>query len=167
MGSGKTTVGRLLARALGWSFVDLDDVIEREEGRKIPRIFEEDGEEAFRLVEHHLARRFLVQDRVVLVPGGGWPCREGRLDEIGPDTLSIWLRVSSGAALDRVQSQGTRRPLLEVPDPLRRIEELIAEREAYYRKAMWRVDTEHHSPSDIVERIIERIRTDPERPLLM
>ena len=165
MGSGKTTVGRLLAAEMGWRFVDLDEAIELADGRAIPQIFSEDGEEAFREVEHALADEILAEDGVVLASGGGWPCRESRLEGVTFGTLSIWLKVSSEEALDRVSESTTPRPLLDVPDPLARIRELIAVRELYYRKAGWWVDTDLHLPRDVVQRVIDRLRTDPERPL--
>ncbi len=165
MGSGKSTVGRTLAGKVGWRFVDLDEAIELDEGREIPQIFLEDGEDRFREIEHALVQRLLGDDQIVLAPGGGWPCQNGRLEGAPADTLSIWLRVSSEKALARIRRQGTRRPLLEVPEPLARIRELLEAREPYYRKAGWWVDTDLHPPRDIVRRVTDRLRTDPERPL--
>jgi shikimate kinase len=165
MGSGKTTLGSLLARQMGWTFLDLDEEIERREGREIPRIFEEDGEETFREIEQHAASDVLRTDDLVIASGGGWPCRPGRLESVPPGTLSVWLKVSPEAVLERVRGQGVRRPLLEVEEPLKRIRELLAEREPYYRKARWWVDTELHSPREIVRRMIERLTVNPGRPL--
>jgi shikimate kinase len=91
MGSGKTTVGRTLAGALGWEFRDFDAVIERRLGQPIRSIFETYGEAAFRALEARVAVELLAMDRVVLASGGGWPCRPGRMEGLAPDTLSVWL----------------------------------------------------------------------------
>lgn len=165
MGSGKSTVGRVLARRIGWSFVDVDRLIEEEEGREIPRIFREDGEEGFRRIEHRIVRRLLLEDDIVLAPGGGWSCRPGRLEGVPADTLSIWLRVSPEKALERVRGHRGGRPLLEVEDPPSRTRVLLAGREPYYRRADWWVATDLHSPLETVERVTERLERDPERPL--
>jgi shikimate kinase len=165
MGSGKSTVGARLAERLGWGFADLDSAIEEAEGRSIPQIFAEEGEEAFRRIEHGLALALLQGDRLVLASGGGWPCREGRMEGLGPDTLTVWLRVSPERALERVRGQDVRRPLLEVGNPLDTARELLARREPYYGKALWWVDTEVHPPGEVVRLLAERLRTEPERPL--
>jgi shikimate kinase len=165
MGSGKSTIGRLLAEALGWRFVDLDEAIKLEDGRGIPAIFQEDGEDGFRRIEQDLALRFLNEREVVLAPGGGWPCQPGRLDETGDDTLSIWLRVSPDEALDRVIRHGERRPLLEAQDPLARSQKLLSARETYYSRADWWVDSSGSTPQRVVEQVIDRLRTDPMWPL--
>ncbi len=165
MGSGKSTVGRLLARELGWSFRDLDREVEFRVGRTIPEIFREQGEEAFRELEHREATRLLDQDRVVLAPGGGWAARPGRLESLGPDTLTIWLRVSPEEVLARTGSEGDARPLLAVSDRDGRVRELLAAREPFYRQAAWWVETGSRGPRDVVRSIVNHLGTDPERPL--
>jgi shikimate kinase len=165
MGSGKSTVGPLLAKALGWTFRDLDAEIERKEGRGIPAIFRDEGEAAFRAIEHRTAGDLLRGDDVVLASGGGWPCRAGRLEGLPPGTLSIWLRVSADASMKRTAGKAGTRPLLQVEDPASRIRELLAEREPYYRGAHWWVDTDLHSPPEIARQVAARLRDDPERPL--
>ena len=165
MGSGKSTVGALLATELGWTVLDLDAEIERREGREIPAIFREEGEAAFRVIEHRVAEDVLRGEGLVLASGGGWPCRPGRLEGLPPGTLTVWLRVSAEASLDRTRAQAVTRPLLQVADPLSRIRELLAEREPYYRGAHWWVDTDLHSPPEIARQVAERLRDDPERPL--
>lgn len=165
MGSGKTTVGPLLAEALAWAFVDADEEVERREGRDISRIFSEAGEEAFRQIERRVTDELLARDEIVLATGGGWPCRDDRLENAPSGTLTVWLRVSPEGALDRIRGQAVRRPLLEVDDPLGRTRELLARREPHYRKAQWWVDTERHTPREIVRRMSEGIETDPGRPL--
>ncbi len=165
MGSGKTTVARLLAEHLEWDFVDLDEAIEGREGRTIPQIFEEEGEAGFRGIEQEMAEELLSRDRMVLASGGGWPCAEGRLEKVPEKTLTVWLQVSPELALERVRGQGVRRPLLEVADPLGRVRSLISARKQYYEKAEWWVDTEACSAQDIVSQVIERLHADLERPL--
>jgi shikimate kinase len=165
MGSGKSTVGPLLANELHWTFLDLDSEIERRERRGIPTIFSEEGEAGFRAIEHRVAVDLLRENDVVLASGGGWPCRAGRLESLPPGTVSVWLRVSADAALERTEGQALTRPLLQVEDPRSRIRELLAEREPYYRGAHWWVDTDLRSPPEIARRLAARLREDPERPL--
>jgi shikimate kinase len=165
MGSGKSTVGLLLAKELGWTFRDLDAEIERREGRGIPAIFREEGEAGFRGIEHGVAGDLLRENNLVLASGGGWPCQPGRLEGLPPGTLTIWLRVSAGASFDRTGAQAATRPLLQVSDPPSRIRELLQEREPYYRGAHWWVDTDLHSPPEIARQLAVRLREDPERPL--
>ena len=159
MGSGKSTVGRLLAKRVGWSFTDADRHVEKEAGRRIPQIFREDGEEGFRRIERRVMRRLLGEDGRVIATGGGWPCRSGRLDRVPGGSLSIWLSVSPEAAFQRVSGdrKGGARPLLEVDDPPARIQALIEEREPYYRRADWWVVTDRARPKDIVQHIAERL----------
>jgi shikimate kinase len=164
MGSGKSTVGRLLASELEWVHIDLDAEIERREGRTVGRIFDEDGEEGFRAIEGRVAREALDRDRVVISAGGGWPCREGRMEALDAATLSIWLRVPPERAVERASREGTERPLLRGNDPVGVARELQSKRERYYQKARWQVDTEARSPEEVVRVVTERLGKDSGRP---
>ena len=164
MGSGKTSVGRELARLLGWTFRDFDDAIEAEVGLSIPEIFRERGEAFFRRTEARVGERLLSGERVVLASGGGWAAEPGRLDALPEDTLTVWLRVSAAEAVRRAREGEGERPLLEVEDPVRRARELLAEREPYYRGAGMVLDSESAPPEGLARTVREymRIRGDGE-----
>jgi shikimate kinase len=165
MGTGKSTIGAQLGRSIGWTFVDSDKIVESRAGKPIPRIFAEDGEEHFREIEDEVMRESLGRTGIVLASGGGWPCRPGRMELIDGDTLAIWLRADPRRILARVKRGRVVRPLLKVEEPLRRIRELLGEREPYYRRALWWVDTGIRSPAEVVRLVSDRLRTEPGRPL--
>lgn len=157
MGSGKSAVGRRLARRLGWRFADMDREIVVRDGRSIVRIFREDGESFFRRLEADTARQLLQEVEVVISTGGGWPCREGRLETLDSETLAVWLMVSAEGAVERISDSRIRRPLLEVADPLAEARRLLAEREMYYSLAHWHIRTEGRSSSSIAREIAGRL----------
>lgn len=165
MGSGKSSVGRVLGEGLGWDFRDFDQVIERRVGAEIRTIFQEYGESAFRAMEARIAVELLALDGVVLASGGGWPCRPGRMEGLDPLTLSIWLKVSPGAAVKRIRAQGKSRPLLQGQEAQARARRHVAEREPYYELATWSVDTASGSADEVGGRILRRLEEDPGRPL--
>jgi shikimate kinase len=165
MGSGKSTVGPLLADALSWRFVDFDDRLVEEEGRSVARIFEEDGEPYFREVEERLARSLLDERDVVLASGGGWAAVPGRLRALAPETLSVWLRVSPDIAVARVESTGGR-PLLTGPDPATTARRLIETRTPAYAEATVEVDTDGRRPIDVSRTILALVeRRRPDAPV--
>lgn len=157
MGAGKSTVGRLLAEALGWSFLDLDDEVARREGKPVDEIIRRDGLRHFRRVESAVGREAVRQARAVIAVGGGWPAEPGNLDLLDGGTISVWLRVRPRTALARIAASGTSRPLLEVPDPVRRAETLLRRRSDYYRRGHIGIDTDDLSPDEIVRDILERL----------
>jgi len=154
MGSGKSTVGRLLAEDLGWRFIDLDEQAERQEGISIPEIFAGAGEAYFREVESRVADRLLREKHVVLASGGGWSAAPGRIAGLPDDTVSVWLRVSVDEVGRRTEGAPGSRPLLTGPDALETARRLLEERTPFYRQAQLEVDTEGLRPEDVSARIL-------------
>ncbi len=128
MGSGKSTVARLLARQLLWNYLDLDALVERHDGRRVHEIFASDGEAAFREIEHHVLRQAVQKPRTVVALGGGTPVAERNRAIIRAAAVSVWLRCDFATCHGRV-GEDARRPLFADPDAARR---LFGEREGLY-----------------------------------
>ena len=157
MGSGKSTVGRLLAAKLRWSFVDLDEAVEAKSGRSVEELFRAEGEAAFRALEAAAGGAALARPRTVLAPGGGWSLAPGRLEGLPEGSLTVWLRVAPETAVKRATGHGRVRPLLAGADPLDRARALIEEREPVYRRAALHLDADRATPSALVEAIVEHM----------
>jgi shikimate kinase len=134
MGAGKTTVGRLVARQLGFTFVDTDEVIEIRTQRKIAELFAECGEAAFRAVERQLLQEIVAQEKLVIATGGGLVCQTGNMELLKSRALVVCLWASVDTIWERVRHQA-HRPLLRVPNPREEIVRLLALREPHYRRA--------------------------------
>jgi shikimate kinase len=156
MGAGKTTVGRLLAAKLGVPFTDSDHVIEARAGKPVPRIFADDGEPAFRQLEHEVIADLLNGEDRVLALGGGAPAHEGtRALLAAAATPVIYLRVSFQEAMNRVGGDRGR-PMLARPD----VAKLHGDRDPYYaRAATLTVDAGDRSPEAIALDILTRLDT--------
>ena len=133
-GSGKSTVGRHLARQLGWKFVDSDHEIEHAIGGSIRAYFEQQGEAAFRDLEQQTIERLCQQTATVLATGGGAVLREPNRLALKAHCQVIYLR-STPEELFRRLRHDTQRPLLQVRDPLKRLRDLYRERDPLYRDA--------------------------------
>lgn len=151
-GSGKSTVGPLLAERLGHPFVDVDDLVAASEGRSIPEIFMIDGEPHFREVERRETLAALERGGVVSL-GGGAPVDPhigAALDQV----CVVWLDVSARTAADRVGLKDTGRPLLGA-NVHSRLVRLMGERRAVYqRPATVRVATDRLTPEQVVDAIV-------------
>src|SRR5262245_29080743 len=119
-GSGKSSVGRQLARRLSWPFVDADIAIERELGCSIRSFFEQQGEAAFRDVEQAVLERLLVSERQVIATGGGVVSREANRKALAARAEVVYLRSSPEELMRRLRHD-THRPLLQVSDPMRKL----------------------------------------------
>lgn len=150
-GSGKSTIGPILAVRLGWKFIDLDVEIENYSGLQVPEIFLKHGEAGFRAIERELTERLASEPRFILAPGGGWI-----LQNTLPGAFVVWLRVDPHEAVARLGEGAGRRPLLE-SDPLKKMKELLAHREQYYAKADFVVDTNGRTPVAVAEEIADAI----------
>ena len=133
-GCGKSTVGRQLARQLGWRFVDSDHEIERQIGGSIRAYFEQHGEPAFRDLEQKTIASLCGQTGTVLATGGGAVLREANRYALKSACDVLYLR-STPEELFRRLRHDTQRPLLQVNDPLRRLRDLFRERDPLYRDA--------------------------------
>lgn len=149
-GSGKSTVGPLLAQALGAGFVDMDSEIERRVGLTVGEIFEERGEPAFRAMERALTEELAPLPGMVLSPGGGWMVDDTNVSLIRPPGRIIHLSVSVPTALARLGPDIDRRPLLAGPAADRRLDALSAVRMPLYRRADAAIDTENITPQQVV-----------------
>jgi 3-dehydroquinate synthase len=157
MGSGKTTIGRLLARRLGKRFIDSDHAIEAHTGATIPWIFEIEGEASFRRREVDMIRELTGHRGVVLATGGGAvldPANRAHLAERG---TVIYLRAGVSSILQRT-SHDKNRPLLQTADPRRKLEELLAQREPLYREiADLVIDTGRPNVQSMVQTILDQL----------
>ncbi len=135
MGTGKTTVGRLLAEQLGYEFVDTDQLIEERHG-KIAEIFRLRGEQAFRQIERELAAELAARDRLVISTGGRLMLDPHNVASLSRNGRVFCLVATPDEIFDRVtkDESGVERPLLSVADPRQRIVELLAERSPAYRR---------------------------------
>ncbi len=138
MGSGKTTHGRILAKKLGYDFIDLDTYITEKEGKSIPAIFDGAGEEYFRKKETESLRELEKEEQVVISTGGGAPCHSGNMERMKKSGLTVYLKLSPSALLSRLKRSRTDRPLLAgktESEMFRTIQELLTSREVYYEQA--------------------------------
>lgn len=161
MGSGKTTTGRSLAARLGWQFADLDSEIEKAAGRSVAKIFEDEGETAFRKLETEALRAILVDAdaHLVLALGGGTLLSEENRQLVRQHCQCVWLKASPEALSDRLAREAEGRPLLAGQDLRTRVATLLASREQTYREAAdVAVDTDGVDQEEIVRRIIENLR---------
>ena len=153
MGSGKSTVGRLLADALGCPFLDLDDLIVKKAGKSIPEIFAEDGEPAFRQMEARLLRQTVGkygENTVVLSLGGGAVTTPASASLLHEKTVCIYLRASLETLLRRLSGETAGRPLAD-----NSVASRLAEREPVYEKtAHVTVDTDGLTPEEVTDEII-------------
>ncbi len=152
MGTGKSTVGRILAHQIRFDFVDTDQMIEEHHG-PIPEIFERDGEEGFREIESSLVADLAAMEGVVIATGGGLMLREENAQALGADSQVFCLDASVDTILGRVTSGRQLRPLIEASgNPRETILSLLAEREQSY-SLYTRVNTDGLTPSKVASLI--------------
>ena len=132
-GAGKTTVGRQLARRLQRTFVDADHEIEARTGVGIPLIFDIEGEQGFRDRESKVLAELAAEFNLVVATGGGAVLRAENRAALRQGGTVIYLHAAPRLLFERTRL-GSHRPLLQVDDPMRKIEELFAQRDPFYRE---------------------------------
>jgi len=159
-GSGKSSVGRQLARRLDWTFVDADTEIERQVGCTIREFFERHGEAAFREVEQSTLAGLLGRERLVLATGGGAVTREANRRALSSRAVVVYLRSSPEELMRRLRHD-THRPLLQVNDPMRKLRDLFHERDPLYREcARFVIETGRPSVKILTGMILMQLELD-------
>lgn len=160
MGTGKTVVAKRLAERLGMKYLDLDDVIESWDGRRISQIFAEDGEPGFRQLEKKAAAKISKLDNLVLATGGGVVLDSENVRNLKQNGVMICLTATPEIIYARVKDE-THRPILNISDPMAKINELLDFRAPYYARADFTIDTSKISVDEITDKILELIKEKP------
>lgn len=153
MGAGKSAVGRPLAEALGYRFLDADDALEQVAGRTIPEIFATDGEAGFRELETAVLGQIAGWHSLVVATGGGVVTRPENWGHMRQGVV-VWLDAPAPLLLQRLRADSTPRPLLREGDPGARLGELLAQRQPLYAQADLRVQQAGASPAQVAQQVL-------------
>ena len=154
MSSGKSKIGRQLAKKLNRTFIDLDAAIEKKEGRSISEIFEKEGEEAFRLLETNALKDIEENASLVLALGGGTPCYHDNIQLIKEKGKSIYLKIDEGILIGRLRQDLGKRPLikdLNNEQVSEFVKTKLQEREEVYLKADHVLEDNNPTPAKLIE----------------
>jgi shikimate kinase len=160
MGTGKSTVGKLLAKHLGYVFVDTDELIQERSGQTIPEIFQEKGEAAFREMEAEIALELGDREGLVVSTGGRLMLDPDNAAALGRNGRVFCLRATPEEIVARVSNDaGVERPLLEGGNPIERIVELMREREEGYARFP-QLLTSGKTPEEVARCLLDRYQAD-------
>jgi shikimate kinase len=157
MGTGKTSVGRLVAEQLHFHYLDTDEMIVAATGKTIADIFSQSGEAAFRALEEKAVGELAEKNHTVISCGGGLPIVPQNLTGLKTHALVVCLWASPAKIWERVRNQ-THRPLLHDPDPQKKIRELLALREPFYKQADILLNTELRTLREVAQQVVHQFR---------
>jgi shikimate kinase len=160
MGSGKSTAGKKLAKLLGYTFIDHDELIEKAVGKSVYDIFQEDGEEKFREMEHNMLISLLPKDNMVVSTGGGTPCNYNNMELMNRNGLTIYLKMSADSLVNRLRNAKTERPLIigkSAEDLYNFIVSHLEKREPFYAEAQYKVKAKDLDIAELAEFIRQHI----------
>jgi len=160
MGSGKTEVGKVLAKKLAFRNADIDDLIEIHQQKSITNIFRDKGEIYFRKIESRIFREFVAnQDSFVLALGGGTPCYANNHELLQQeDVISVYLKTSVDVLINRLKKEKNKRPLiLNLSDNKLKdyINKHLFERNFYYHQSKYTIITDNKNTNQIADKIVE------------
>ena len=158
MGAGKSAVGRPLAEALGYRFVDADNALEQAAGRPIPEVFASEGEAGFRELETAVLDGIASWHSLVVATGGGVVTRAVNWGHLRQGVV-VWLDAPEAVLLQRLRADPTPRPLLALAEPAVRLAALLHERRPLYGQADLRVEQGDEPPDVVARRVIEALPT--------
>ena len=153
MGVGKSTIGRLVAKRLKVKFVDIDKIIEKKERKSIKRIFEDRGEEYFRVLERKITLKILKNKKAVIALGGGAFMNNQIREKILKSCISVWLKVDLDKLIKRYK-KNTRRPLLNQKKLDTNVKKIYQARKKIYSLANFKIDCDSMQKFQIVEKIL-------------
>ncbi len=156
-GSGKSTVGRLVAQALGAPLIDIDLLLMREMAMPVSQIFAMHGEATFRRMERDAVHAACAREPAVIVPGAGWAAQDGELDAARAGGLVVYLKCAPAVAVKRTE-QGEARPLLMGSDPMAHMRELQTQREPFYGLADRQVAADTRPAEAVAEHVVRIAR---------
>lgn len=159
MGSGKSSLARILNKELGWPVVSTDARIEQKEGRNISQIFKDSGEGFFRDLEHKVIVEIAGSQGVIVDCGGGVVLNPKNVEILKKTGTLVYLSCTPEEILRRVKMQ-PKRPLLDVPEPLTKIQELLKIRQPFYEQADMTIDTSDGDLHRVAREVIKRINHD-------
>ncbi len=163
MGTGKTSIGRRISSQLRMRYVDTDEIVERDNRRRISDIFAEDGEPAFRELESEAVRKVSKLHNHVISTGGGVILKEANMTELKRNGIIFCLTATAEEIYKRIGHQ-THRPLLQDPDPLTKIQSMLAERQSYYAEADHMISTTGRAFGEIITHIKRMFRKNTGNP---
>jgi shikimate kinase len=164
MGTGKTSVGRIVAEQLRFAFLDTDTVIEARAGKSVTEIFAGQGEAAFRDLERRIVKELALRDHTVIATGGGLIVNPENLASLKQHALVVCLWASPETIWSRVKSQA-HRPLLNGGEPLETIRRLWKERAPFYKQADVGLTTELRSPREVAQQVLHQFRVARTAPI--
>ena len=160
MGSGKTTLGKCLAKKLGLSFIDMDLFIENRYRKSISLIFKEHGEDKFREIEHKVLEEIVGFENTVISTGGGLPCYFNNMELMNGHGTTIYLKASPDELASRLKNSKDNRPLIKdkAPTELKEfIREGLNKRETYYQKAALAISVENLNSRKEIEAKVDEL----------
>ncbi len=161
MGTGKTAVGEALAKKLNREFIELDALIEQKAGKSIPKIFQQDGEVAFRELEIEVTKEIASKENLVIACGGGLVLNKINIDRLNSNSVIVYLTASPNVILKRTLTDGEGRPLLNVSDRASEIRELLRFRRPFYERAAdIKLNTSKLDINTVAEQIIMKLKED-------
>jgi len=136
MGSGKTTLGKLLAEKINYTFIDSDEYISQQENKAIPEIFKEYGEEYFRKKEREFILHTQLLDKCIISTGAGMPCFKNNMELLQNIGTTIWLNPDENILIERLKTGYSSRPKLQEYNSIEEaVRQLLLERKKYYNQA--------------------------------
>lgn len=157
MGTGKTTIGRALAKKLQMRLVDIDEEIEKEQKMSINDIFSRHGEPHFRDIETAMIQELSRDNNIIISTGGGAVLRDENMEALKENGIIFCLNATAETILERT-GRSQDRPLLKVENPKEKITELLAYRRPFYERAGIMIETDGKTPLEVVQEIMEIVK---------